>query len=166
MRGYAGAVCCVGRSVGAWNDLLIPATESGNCWNRCCHRPNRAVGRSRIPDGRSFNAIRYVLRTGCSWRMLPHDRRPGASSSITSAPGGRMEVGSVSHDTLHAIAATGSGPRIQPSAAIMLRTGCSWRWWCIRPIFRACPVPRHGDRDGARLVLAQPMDRFPRLRLI
>ena len=23
-----------------------------------------------------FNAIRYVLRTGCAWRMLPHDLPP------------------------------------------------------------------------------------------
>ena len=33
-------------------------------------------------------------------------------------------------------------------------------------MFRACPAPRHGDRDGARLVLTQLLGRFPRLQVI
>ena len=28
------------------------------------------------PRREIVNAIRYVLRTGCSWRMLPHDLPP------------------------------------------------------------------------------------------
>ena len=34
------------------------------------------------------------------------------------------------------------------------------------PTSRACPVPRHGDRDGARLVIGKLPGRFPRLELI
>ena len=34
------------------------------------------------------------------------------------------------------------------------------------PTSRACPVPRHGDRDGAKLVLAKLLGSFPRLQLI
>ena len=34
------------------------------------------------------------------------------------------------------------------------------------PTSNACPVPRHGDRDGAKLVLSKLPGRFPRLQLI
>ena len=30
----------------------------------------------KYPRREIVNAIRYVLRTGCSWRMLPHDLPP------------------------------------------------------------------------------------------
>ena len=34
------------------------------------------------------------------------------------------------------------------------------------PISNAGPVPRHGDRDGTKLVLTKLLGRFPRLQLI
>jgi len=40
------------------------------------------------------NAIRYPLRTGCSWRLLPHDFPPWGRVAITSAHGVVMEHGS------------------------------------------------------------------------
>jgi putative transposase len=42
---------------------LIPPAEPGG--------RDRAVDMHEI-----FNAIIYVLRSGCSWRMLPHDLPP------------------------------------------------------------------------------------------
>jgi putative transposase len=42
---------------------LIPAAESGG--------RDRQVDRHEV-----FNAILYPLRSGCSWRMLPHDLPP------------------------------------------------------------------------------------------
>ena len=27
-----------------------------------------------------------------------------------------------------------------------------WPWWSMPPTFRACPVPRHADRDDPKLV--------------
>ena len=38
----------------------------------------RGRGRIETPEGarRSFNAIRYLLKTGCQWRMLPKEYPP------------------------------------------------------------------------------------------
>ncbi|MCO5187243.1 MAG: transposase [Anaerolineae bacterium] len=30
----------------------------------------------RYSEREMFNAILYILRTGCSWRMMPHDLPP------------------------------------------------------------------------------------------
>ena len=39
--------------------------------------PARSRGRPRTTDPReALNAILYVTRTGCAWRMLPHDFPP------------------------------------------------------------------------------------------
>ena len=39
--------------------------------------PPKPGGRPvKYPRREIVNAIRYVLRTGCSWRMLPHDLPP------------------------------------------------------------------------------------------
>ena len=39
--------------------------------------PERPGGRTRSVDMREvFNAIQYVLRTGCAWRHVPHDLPP------------------------------------------------------------------------------------------
>ncbi len=42
---------------------LIPAAKPGG-------RPEQ------YPKREIVNAIRYVVRTGCSWRLLPHDFPP------------------------------------------------------------------------------------------
>jgi putative transposase len=50
---------------GQWEELapLIPAPKPG--------------GRPRTADMREvMNAILYVLRSGCTWRMIPHDLPP------------------------------------------------------------------------------------------
>ena len=38
--------------------------------------PNKPRGVARVDDRRVLNAIFYVVRTGCSWRQLPHDFPP------------------------------------------------------------------------------------------
>lgn len=39
--------------------------------------PQQKTGRPRKYSQREmFNAIAYLMRTGCSWRMLPHDLPP------------------------------------------------------------------------------------------
>ena len=41
-----------------------------------------------------LNAIRYLLRTGCAWRLLSHDFPPWGTVTITSPNGAVMEHGS------------------------------------------------------------------------
>jgi hypothetical protein len=52
-------------------------------------------GRPRYhPRRRLLNAIFYVVRSGCVWRLLPRDLPPGRRFSITSASGAWMAPGS------------------------------------------------------------------------
>jgi putative transposase len=48
-----------------------------------------ATGRPRLYSPREItDAILYVLKSGCAWRVLPHDlERRGQPSTTTSAPG-------------------------------------------------------------------------------
>ena len=53
---------------------LIPAAKRG--------------GRRRKTDMRqTFNAVMYLLSTGCQWRYLPKDFRRKARCAATSTPG-------------------------------------------------------------------------------
>ncbi len=57
--------------------------------------PAKAVGRPRTTDLREVvNAILYVLRAGCPWRMMPKDFRHARRYSATSMPGGTTRHGS------------------------------------------------------------------------
>jgi len=50
--------------------------------------PN-ATGRSKRHSAREIlNAVFYIVRGGCAWRLLPHDlERRGRPSTTTFAPG-------------------------------------------------------------------------------
>ena len=51
-------------------------------------------GRPRLyPLREILDAIFYVVRSGCAWRLLPHDFPPGRPSTTTSASGVWMEPG-------------------------------------------------------------------------
>jgi len=58
-------------------------------------RAPKADGRPRLyPLREIFDAIFYVVRSGCAWRLLPHDlEHLGRPSTITSASGAWMEPG-------------------------------------------------------------------------
>lgn len=85
---------------------LIPAVKSGG-------RPAAHTRRERV-DG-----VLYVLRTGCSWRSLPHDF-PAWQTVYHSFRvwrlGGTWE--SV-HDALRDQVRTAAGRAVSPSAAII-----------------------------------------------
>jgi transposase len=55
----------------------------------------KADGRPRLHSLREIlDAIFYVVRSGCAWRLLPHDlERLGKPSTTTSAPGAWMGRG-------------------------------------------------------------------------
>ena len=55
----------------------------------------RPRGRPRTTNLRDVvNAIFYLLRTGCQWRLLPREFPPGGPSTITSGPGATLVFGS------------------------------------------------------------------------
>jgi transposase len=52
-------------------------------------------GRPAVHDRRELvDAMLYWLRTGCAWRLLPHDFPPGRPSTTTGAAGGSRACGS------------------------------------------------------------------------
>src|SRR5215469_2773184 len=66
-----------------------------------------------------FNAIRYVVRTGCQWRFLPHDFPPW--TAVYQQARRWMQAGvfeQITHD-LRAIVRFLSDRNIEPSAAIL-----------------------------------------------
>ena len=79
------------------------------------------------PGGRPFkyprrevvNAIRYVLRTGCSWRMLPHDLPPWRTAFHYFRTWRRDGTWQRAHDTLRSLTRQSGGRRTSPSAAII-----------------------------------------------
>ena len=91
----------------------ISATPSGVSSNPCCPPPKPGGRPIKYPRREVVNAIRYVLRTGCAWRMLPNDLPLGGSPFTTSASGGRTEPGSASMKHSESRSAW---PRVEPPA--------------------------------------------------
>jgi transposase len=66
-----------------------------------------------------FNGIVYVLRSGCSWRMLPHDLPPWGTVHYYYRRFRRDGTWLQVHDLLRAKVRRGAGRHPQPSAAIL-----------------------------------------------
>ena len=76
----------------------------------------RPVGRPRTTNLRAdLNAILYLLRTGCQWRLLPREYRLVARSTITFEPGKTPVCGSIY------IGCSTSGPVVMPDEKPVLR---------------------------------------------
>jgi transposase len=66
-----------------------------------------------------FNAVRYLVRAGCPWRMLPHDLPPW--TAVYQQTQRWMQAGcfeAMAHD-LRALIRLVSGRRAEPSAAVL-----------------------------------------------
>jgi putative transposase len=77
-------------------------------------------GRQRTTDMREIlNAIFYFLRTGCSWRMIPHDFPDYHSVRHYFDVWKKKGIWKKIHDTLRTKVRLKAGKKAQPTAAII-----------------------------------------------
>ena len=82
--------------------------------------PPKPGGRPvKYPRREVVNAIRYVLRTGCSWRMLPHDLPPWRTAFHYFRTWRRDGTWQRAHDALRSRTRQFEGRKASPSAAII-----------------------------------------------
>jgi transposase len=82
--------------------------------------PPKAGGRPiTYPRREIINAIRYVLRTGCSWRMLPHDLPPWRIVFHYFRTWRKDGAWQRANGALHAALRQAQGRQTSPSAAII-----------------------------------------------
>ncbi len=82
--------------------------------------PPKPGGRPvKYPRREVVNAIRYVLRTGCSWRMLPHDLPPWRTAFHYFRTWRRDGTWQRAHDALRSRTRQFEGRQASPSAAII-----------------------------------------------
>ena len=82
--------------------------------------PSPPVGDDRRTSMRSVvNAVFYLSRAGCAWRMLPKDFPPWQTVYGYFARWKRDGTWQAIHDTLRAQARSRAGREEQPSAAIL-----------------------------------------------
>ena len=82
--------------------------------------PAKPSGRPRATDMREvINAIFYLLRSGCAWRLLPHDFPPWSTVYTYFRQWKKDGTWKLIHDTLHEKCRRQDGRESQPSAAII-----------------------------------------------
>jgi putative transposase len=82
--------------------------------------PAKPGGRPRSTDEREIlNAIFYVLKSGCAWRMLPHDFPPYQTIYEFFCAWKQDGTWKKIHDTLRAKVRRAAGKKPQPTAGIV-----------------------------------------------
>jgi putative transposase len=82
--------------------------------------PAKPGGRHRSVDLREvMNGILYLVRTGCSWRQLPHDFPPWGTVHYYYWSFRQQGIWQEIHDTLRDKVRTAAGRKVSPSAAII-----------------------------------------------
>jgi putative transposase len=155
--------------------LIPPAKPGGN---------NRTTSIREV-----INAIFYLLRTGCAWRMLPKDFPPKSTVYDYFRLWKNDSLWQNIHDRLRGEVRQEAGREITPSAAILDSQSTKTtekkgvrgydagkkvtgrkRHILVDSMGLLLLVVVHAanlqDRDGAKLVLKKARGRFPRLKLI
>ena len=99
-----------------------PTDLSDRAWNLIKHLVPEAKPGGRpeaYPKREILNAIFYLLRSGCSWRMLPHDLPPWRIVSHYSRQWQQDGTWQVRHDLLRGEVRVAAGKHRQPSAGII-----------------------------------------------
>ena len=147
-------------------------------------------GRPRLHSLREIlNAIFYVLRSGCAWRLLPHDLPPWKTVYHYFRLWRVQGLWTTLHNALHAAVRVRAGRDPEPSAAIIdsqsVKTTMvggprgydggkkingrkrhllvDTQGLIIRAIVHSADI---ADRDGAKLLLAPLQGQGPRLQHI
>ena len=82
--------------------------------------PPKPGGRPvKYPRREVVNAIRYVLRTGCAWRMLPHDLPPWRTAFHYFRTWRRDGTLERVHESLRDQVRVAAGRDVSPSAGII-----------------------------------------------
>jgi putative transposase len=91
----------------------------GPFWSAWCRRPNLGDAPAKYSRREIINAIRYVLRTGCAWRLLPHDLPPWQLAYHYFWAWRLQGTWQQIHDALHIRVRQAAGREPTPSAAII-----------------------------------------------
>jgi putative transposase len=101
-----------------------PTDLSNKEWGLIKHLVPEAKAGGRpeeYPKREILNAIFYLLRSGCSWRMLPHDLPPWRIVYYDFRPWRQDGTWQLMHDLLRGDVRVAAGKHRQPSAAILDR---------------------------------------------
>src|SRR3712207_5450981 len=102
--------------------LAYPTDLSDAEWNRLAHLVPAPLPGGRPPkyDRREIlNAILYLLRAGCAWRLLPHDLPPWPIVYHYFRTWRMDQTWERIHDALRAAVREAEGREAEPSAAIL-----------------------------------------------
>lgn len=102
--------------------MAYPSDLGDSEWRTICPLLPKAKsgGRPRTTDLRAIvNAIFYVLRSGCSWRMLPRDFPPYQTVYMYFKQWEKDGVWEKVHDALRTRVRSREGRKKSPSAAIV-----------------------------------------------